>query len=282
MSKRASKNSGTNASQRALDAAIHAMRMQQPVEAERRSAEVLASDANHVLALQIFGHALLLQNRAGEAIAPLERAAKHSDDPAIETLLATALAGGGRRDEALAQLARTTARRPLYPPAVLEHSAQLSQVGRLDAATAVLEAALARAPGIAEFKLELGFHHLRRNDRLRARALFAEVSAAAPERHDAATALARIMALDGDYATAADLYRGVLARHPNDVMSRNNLAICLLETGDRDAGEASLRDAVRAAPQITGQAMTAMAAASHGRFFLRPSAAASFLRDGNG
>ncbi|MDB5627285.1 MAG: hypothetical protein JWR73_3087, partial [Tardiphaga sp.] len=104
MSKRASTNGGTNASQRALEAAIHAMRMQQPVEAERRSAEVLASDANHVLALQIFGHALLLQDRAGEAIAPLERAAKHSDDPAIETLLATALAGGGRRDEALAQL----------------------------------------------------------------------------------------------------------------------------------------------------------------------------------
>jgi hypothetical protein len=52
----------------------------------------------------------------------------------------------------------------------------------------------------------------------------------------------------------------------------------LLEMGDRDAGEASLRAATRGIPQLAGQAITSLAAASHGRFFLRPSAVAKFLR----
>jgi hypothetical protein len=61
-------------------------------------------------------------------------------------------------------------------------------------------------------------------------------------------------------------------------VSRNSLGICLLELGERDAGEANLREAMRGAPQMAGQAITSLAAASHGRFFLRPSAAAKFLR----
>ncbi len=48
--------------------------------------------------------------------------------------------------------------------------------------------------------------------------------------------------------------------------------------GERDAGEASLREAMRGAPHMAGQAITTLAAASHGRFFLRPSAASKFLR----
>jgi hypothetical protein len=47
--------------------------------------------------------------------------------------------------------------------------------------------------------------------------------------------------------------------------------------GEREAGEASLRAITRGAPQLAGQAITTLAAASHGRFFLRPSAAAKFL-----
>ena len=39
-----------------------------------------------------------MQNRAADAIAPLERAARRSGDPSIETLLATALGAAGRGD----------------------------------------------------------------------------------------------------------------------------------------------------------------------------------------
>jgi hypothetical protein len=43
-------------------------------------------------------------------------------------------------------------------------------------------------------------------------------------------------------------------------------------------GEASLRAVAGSAPQLSGMTITSLAAASHGRFFLRPSAAAKFLR----
>jgi hypothetical protein len=39
-----------------------------------------------------------------------------------------------------------------------------------------------------------------------------------------------------------------------------------------------LRAVAGAAPHLYGMVLTSLAAASHGRFFLRPSAAAKFLR----
>jgi predicted Zn-dependent protease len=101
----------------ALEKAILAFRMQRPDEAERLAAEVLKSNRGNVLAAQILGRALLVQNRPDEAIDPLQRVARHSDDPEIETRLATALAAAGRDDEAFEQLHRTAARRPPFLPA---------------------------------------------------------------------------------------------------------------------------------------------------------------------
>jgi hypothetical protein len=48
--------------------------------------------------------------------------------------------------------------------------------------------------------------------------------------------------------------------------------------GERDAGEANLRSALRSGPQMLGRTVHALAASSHGRFFFRPSAVAQFLR----
>jgi hypothetical protein len=72
--------------------------MQRPDEAERLAAGVLKSDRGNSVAAQVLGRALMVQNRPAEAIAVLERAARRSNDPAIETLLAGALAAAGRRD----------------------------------------------------------------------------------------------------------------------------------------------------------------------------------------
>jgi Tfp pilus assembly protein PilF len=69
-----------------------------------------------------------------------------------------------------------------------------------------------------------------------------------------------------------------LAANPGDAAARKNLGTCRLEMGERAAGEADLRAAVRAAPQLAGHAIAALALASHGRFFLRLSAAMDFLR----
>lgn len=277
---RPSRSEQPNASSRALEAAVYAMRSQRPDEAERIAAGVLKSDRNNLLAVQILANALLIQNRADEAIPALERAARRSEDPAIETQLAVALAAAGRTDEALDQFETTSARRPPYPQAFLQHGGQLSRMGRFDQAIATLESGIALAPEVLELRMELGFVHLKLNHRARARELFQAVLAVAPERDDALKALAKITALDGGYAAAADIYRRVLARQPLDVVTRNNLGICQLELGDRAAGEASLREAIRGAPQLAGQAITALTSASRGRFFLRAGAMTAFLRNG--
>jgi tetratricopeptide (TPR) repeat protein len=269
---------GPSPSNRALESAVFALRMQRPNEAERLASGVLKSNRGNALAAQVLGRALLMQNRAAEAIVPLERAAHRGDDPAIETLLAGALAAAGRFDEALDQLRQTTARRQPFPPAFLEHAGQLAKIGRLDEAIAVLESGLALTPDAVELRMELGYLHVKRNNRAEARAMFLQVRAAAPERPDGLTALAKVMALDGEYAAAADMYLRALGLRPDDRVSRNNLGVCLLEMGDREAGEASLRAATRGAPELAGQAITSLAAASHGRFFLRPSVVAKFLR----
>jgi Flp pilus assembly protein TadD len=261
-----------------LESAVLALRMQRPQEAERLAAAFLKSNRSNTLAAQVLGRALLMQHRAAEAIAPLERAARRSDDRAIETDLAVALAAAGRRDEALDQLRQTTARRPAFPPAFVELGGLLAKLGRLDESIAVLESGLALAPDMVDLWMELGFVHLKRNDRVKARSMFSEVLATSPERYDVLPALAKVMALDGEYAAAADLFRRALGLRPDDAVTRNNLGACLLEMGERDAGEATLRAAIRGGPQIAGLAITSLAAASHGRFFLRPSAAAKFLR----
>jgi Tfp pilus assembly protein PilF len=265
------------AASRALEGAIFALRMQRPYEAEQIAADLLKANRNDARAAQVLGQALLMQNRAGEAITPLERAVR-SEDPAAETLLAMALAASGQREKALEQLRRTTARRPPYPPAFLEHGGLLAKLTRFDDAIAVLESGIALAPDALELRIELGFVHLKRNDRAKARALWSEVLATAPERRDTRVALAKVMVLDGEYGAAADMFRHTLGLRPDDAMSRNNLGACLLELGQRDAGEASIRAAASGAPQLTGLAITSLASASHGRFFLRPSAAAKFLR----
>ena len=263
--------------QQSLEQAILALRMQRADEAERIAGGVLKSERGNLLAAQIFGRALLMQNRANDAIAPLERAARRGNDPAIETELAGALAAAGRTDAALERLQRTTARRPPFVPAFLEYGNQLARIGRQDEAVRVLESGLEAAPDAVDLRMALAFTYIRRNDRVRARDMLQRAASDAPQRHDVLAALARVLAQDGEYAAAADLFRRALALQPDDVATRSSFGACLLEMGEREAGEASLRQAVRGGPHMVGQTITALASASHGRFFLRPSDAAKFL-----
>ena len=68
------------------------------------------------------------------------------------------------------------------------------------------------------------------------------------------------------------------AFHSSASSRRTNLGIGLMEIGDRNGGEASVREAIRGRPEMFGHAIMALAASPHGRFFLRPSAAAKFLK----
>ena len=252
--------------------------MRQFAEAEQLATEVLRASRLDVAALSILARALIGQNRGAEAIAPLEKAARRSDDPGVETLLGAALGGAGRRKEAIEQLRRTAARRPPFTPAVQELAGQLAKDGSLEEAIAAIESALALAPENIELQLDLARLHLQRNARGKAREILLKAQEAAPGRPEILTALALVLLLEGEYATAADTYRRALGLRPDDAMTRADLAACLLEMGERDAGEASLRSALRGRPQMLGRATFALAQSSHGRFFFRQSGFAKFLQ----
>jgi tetratricopeptide (TPR) repeat protein len=271
----------STANDEAVERAVLALRMQRPAEAERVAAEVLRANRGNLRAAEILGQALLMQYRAAEAIEPLERAARRSKDPAIETLLATALAAAGRGEEAIAQLRQTMARLPPYPPAFLEYGRLLGKMGRFEEAIAALDGAIAFVPDAVDLQRELATLHLKRNDRIAARAILLRALEMAAERPDLLAVLAQVMLLDGEYADAADTFRRVVALRPGDALARADLGRCLLEMGQREAGEASIRQATRDRPQLLNRAIMSLSVASRGRFFLRPSAAVKFLRGQN-
>ena len=260
-----------------LERAVAALQMNRPGEAERLAAGALRANRNNYVAAKVLGWALLAQNRAGDAIEPVERAARRSNDPEIETVLAVAFAATGRQQEALDQLRQTTARRPAFAPAFREYAGQFVKLDRLGEAIEVIQSGIALAPDAIDLQLDLARLFLHRNDRRNARTILSQALAAAPGRQDILAALARVLLLDGDYAAAANMFRHLLALRPDDAMTRADLAACQLESGTRDAGEATLRAATRGRPEMLGRAIHLLAATSHGRFFFRPSAAVKFL-----
>ena len=209
------------------------------------------------------------------AITPLEKAARRSGDARIETLLGAALGSAGR-----SRSDRTTApdRRPAPAvlPAFQELAGQLLKAGRVDEAIAIVESGLALVPESIDLQLDLARLHLQQRSRQGARDPF-EGSRSCAGRPEIFIELGRVLLLDGEYAAAADACRHALAR-PDDALTRADLAACLLEMGDRDAGEANLRSALRGRPQMFGRTTYALAASSHGRFFFRPSALVKFLQ----
>ena len=66
----------TGNAEQALHAAILALQGQRPDEAERIAADVLKREPRHPVAAGILGRAMMLQNRAAEAIPVLEQAAR--------------------------------------------------------------------------------------------------------------------------------------------------------------------------------------------------------------
>jgi tetratricopeptide (TPR) repeat protein len=261
----------------ALAKALLALQMQQLEDAEQLASQVLKSDRANTVAAEILGRALLAQNRLDEAIVHLAKFARRTDEPSIETLLAGMLAAVGRRDEALDHLRRAVARRPHYIPAFVELALQLRKAGQFDEAMAVTESGLTFAPQSADLQLALGHALAERNERIRAREVFAKVHAAEPTHHDALLALAMAVIWDGDYGRAADLYRRALAIKPLDD-TRLRLAKCLLELRQHEEAEALLRTATHGVSHLAAHAVMAMVSTSHGRIFLQPSSTLNFLR----
>jgi thioredoxin-like negative regulator of GroEL len=83
---------------------------------------------------------------------------------------------------------------------------------------------------------------------------------------------------EGEFERAAEQFRQVLARHPDHLRARLDLAHCLLELGRFEAGVIELRIIVRTSPQHYGAALKMLASSRRGRLWLKPSMAASFLQ----
>jgi tetratricopeptide (TPR) repeat protein len=82
----------------------------------------------------------------------------------------------------------------------------------------------------------------------------------------------------GQSEAAAECFRRCLRIRPDDDSIWLHLGHCLLRLGEREAGYECFRTASRSDPRRYGRALLSLAASGRGRAWLRPSAAARFLR----
>jgi len=262
----------------ALSRAIFALNSQRPNEAERIAGEVLKADPRHARALHIFGCALLMQGRAEDAIAPLEVAARGGRDPEIDTRLATALRQAGRNEDALSRLKHATKRQPPYAPAFRELGALLVFLERYDEAIEVLRRGLEVAPMMAQLSIQLGYALLSRGTCADAKSAFARALEISLDSPDALFGMAKAHRNVGETQAAADYFRRYLVSSPSDQSAWLHLGHCLLELGQLNAGYECFRAVARGNPRRFGNALASLTASGRGRFWLKPSAAAQFLR----
>jgi tetratricopeptide (TPR) repeat protein len=270
--------SGAGRDDDALARAMFALDNERPEDAERIAAEVLTADPGHARALYILGCALTMQSRAAEAIAPLETAVRDRDDPEFDTMLAIALRQVGRHEEALRRLELATRRRPPHAAAFKELGYLLVLMDRYDEAVDILSRGLQIAPMMPQMSIQLGYAQLSRRDCANAKIAFARALDISPRSHDALFGLAKAHQELGDNEPAAGYFRRYLTDRPNDSGAWLSLGHCLLELGQPDAGYECFRRAARGDAKRYGTALTSLAAAARGRFWLRPSEAARFLR----
>ena len=261
----------------ALQGALFALQDQRPAEAERIAAEFLKAQPRHSRAQHVLGCALLMQGRFQDAMAPLEEAGRGRHDPEIDTQLAIALRQLGRPEDALLKLKRATKRKPPYAAAFHELGFVLFSLERYDEAIKALRRGIEIAPMMQELHTQLGYVFLRRRIRSSARDAFARALAIAPNSLDALFGMAVAHFEEGQYAAAAEFYRHYLMGRPGDANVWLNLGHCQLALGQAEAGYECFRVAARGDPVRYGTALTSLVKSSHGRFWLKPSAAARFF-----
>jgi tetratricopeptide (TPR) repeat protein len=260
-----------------LQRAVFALNNRRPDEAERIANEVLKADPRQARARYILGCAALMQGRAQDAITLLEDAGRGRHDPEIDTQLAIALRLAGRNDDALSRLRRVTKRHPAHAAAFGELGSLLAAMERYDEALDALRRGLEAAPMMAEFSVQLGYVHLARRDSANAKAAFARALEISAGSFEALNGMARAHQEIGENEAAAGYFRRSLQLRPDAAEAWLGLGHSLLELGQRDAGYECFRTAARGDAKRYGRALTSLAAAGSGRFWLKPSAAAQYL-----
>jgi tetratricopeptide (TPR) repeat protein len=260
-----------------LQRAMSAIQSQQADYAARLAQDILKRNSSHPNALHIYGYALLMQDRASEAIAPLEKAVRSLRDPAIETQLAIALRKAGRTEDALVRLQRVAKQVPVFPAAIHELGYLLNSLGRVDEAIEALKSGMDAAPWLPDLPILLGWIFHARNDGANARSAFGRALASAPNHPDAHYGMGLVLMEAAEFQAAAAHFRQALVSDPADQQARLYLGACLLEIGETGAATC-LRLVTRGGPDFYGKALKILTTSSRGRFWLQPSAAAQFFR----
>ena len=273
--------SGVVGNDDALQRAMRALDGNRPKEAEQLARDVLNADRRSAKASYVLGSALVMQGRPLDAIAPLEDAARGRHDPQSDTMLAIALRQAGRAEDAYSRLKRTTKRQPPYAAAFLELGRLLTSMERHDEAAEALTRGLEVAPMMPEMSIQLGYVLLRRRHFADAKAAFARALAIVPDSPDALFGIAQAHQENGESQAAADYFRRYLIVNPGDQGAWVRLGLCLLALGQRDAGDDCFRTVARRDSKGFGNALASLVKSSRGRFWLKPSDAARFLRGRN-
>jgi tetratricopeptide (TPR) repeat protein len=219
-----------------------------------------------------------MQDRAADAVASLEDAARALRDPETNTLLAIALRRIGRNEDALSRLKRAIKRRPPFGAAFHELGFLLLSMERYDEAIEVLSRGLELLPMMPELSLLLGNVFLGCRNFSNAKIHFARALNISPDSVEALYGLGMAHWRLCEYQPAAGLFRRCLMRNPDDASTWLNLGHCLLELGQRDAGYDCFRTVARGDPRRYGSALVSLVNSGRSRFWLKPSAAERFLR----
>ena len=265
----------------ALQRAMRALDGHRLNEAEQIARDVLNADRRNAKALYVLGSALLMQGRPLDAIAPLEDAARGRHDGQSDTMLAIALRQAGRAEDAYSRLKRTTKRQPPYAAAFLELGRLLASMERHAEAAEALMRGVDVAPMMPEMSIQLGYVLLRRRRHDDAKSAFARALTIVPDSPDALLGIAQALQENGESQAAADYFRRYLVVSPGDQAAWVRLGLCLLALGQRDAGHDCFRTVARRDAKGFGSALATLVKSNRGRFWLKPSDAARFLRGTN-
>ena len=258
----------------AVQKALAALQSGRQDDAYRMALRLTGKYPKHPHANQLLGMTLLAKERAAEAVAPLELAARIMPAPAVETYLAIALRKTGRRAQAITILRQAIERPPYISLAFYELGTLLYEQRDRAEAFATFERGMTVAPS-NELSLALGTIFLERGQLNEATAAFARVLANVPGQPGAVHGLGCVLMARGEYHRACSKFDEAIARDASDTRAHLLLASCLFELDKPDFAMRHLRALLAASPNHIGSAFKVCVEGARGRLWLRPTAAAN-------
>jgi tetratricopeptide (TPR) repeat protein len=262
--------------ERLVREATLALRNGRVAEAQDLARNLLARHPRNPDALELLGMTLLAQNKASEAIGPLQDAASVRPGAIMEVRLGQALRRTGRIAEALTVLQQASERQPPVSDAFFELGTLLYEMRRVADAEAVLMRGMTVAPA-GQLSFALGTLFLDRGDFEDAAVSFARALATNPGHPSALCGLGRARMARGELERALEKFREAMANSPSEGRARFLTAQCLFELGRPAEAIECLRALAAWAPQSFGGALKTCVEAGKGRLWLKPSAAAKAL-----